>query len=215
RATVSPPRGAARMAVADSHILTVDVEDWFHLLELGCGPDREQWSRLESRVVANTERLLALFEANGARATFFVVGWVAERQPDLVRRIAAAGHELGSHSYWHEVVSCYDRPSLAADLERSRKVLEDATGRPVSAFRAPGFSITEETAWAFDLVAEAGFRIDASLWRGRASHGGFATPYDGPHRLLTRAGELIEIPASTRVGSLPFPYGGGGYLRLL
>jgi polysaccharide deacetylase family protein (PEP-CTERM system associated) len=197
------------------HVLTVDVEDWFHILEADGAHARGEWDGLESRVEANTDRLLALFEAAGARATFFVVGWVAARQPALVRRIADAGHEIGSHSYWHEVVGRHDRASLAADLGHARKLLEDLTGRPVRGFRAPGFSITPETVWALDVVIEQGFAYDASLWAGRASHGGFPTPFPMPHRLRCAAGELLELPASTRVGRLPFPYGGGGYLRLL
>jgi polysaccharide deacetylase family protein (PEP-CTERM system associated) len=197
------------------HILTVDVEDWFHILEVEGGPGRADWGALEPRVVANTERLLARFAEHGVRATFFFVGWVGARELDLVRRVAAAGHELGSHSYWHEVVGRHDRASFAADLERSRKGLEDATGTPVRGFRAPGFSVTPETAWALDVILEQGFAYDASLWPGRASHGGFATPFEGPHVLRTQAGDLIEVPASTRVGRLAFPYSGGGYLRLL
>src|SRR3990172_1010730 len=150
------------MQGSDTHILSVDVEDWFHILELEGGHTRDDWPALEARVVPNTERLLALFAEVGVRATFFTVGWVAERHPALIRRIAGAGHELASHSWWHEVIRRHDRRSLAADLHRSRRVLEDLSGRPVRGFRAPGFSITPETAWAFDLVVEQGYRYDAS-----------------------------------------------------
>jgi len=198
------------------HILTVDVEDWFHILEVDGTYVRDEWAGLESRVEANTDRLLAWMAEAGARATFFVVGWVAERHVDLVRRIARAGHELASHSYWHEVVGRHDRRSLAADLERSRKLLEDLSGARVEGFRAPGGSITPACAWAFDLILEKGYRYDASIWPGHSSHGGFPTPYEGPHWLRTEAGELVEIPAST-VGwrGVRVPYAGGGYFRLL
>jgi polysaccharide deacetylase family protein (PEP-CTERM system associated) len=199
----------------DAHILTVDVEDWFHLLEVKGGYSHADWDTLPSRVVANTERLLALFEEHRLRATFFFIGWIAERNPDLVRRIVEAGHEVGSHSYWHDLVARHDRASFRQDLERSRKVLEDITGAPVRGFRAPGFSITPDTAWAFDVIVEQGFTYDSSLWPGRSIYGGFATPLDGPHLLRCGAGELIEIPASTRVLGVPLPYSGGGYLRLL
>jgi polysaccharide deacetylase family protein (PEP-CTERM system associated) len=199
----------------DTQILTVDVEDWFHLLEVKGGYSHEEWEQLPSRVVSNTERLLGLFEENGLQATFFFIGWVAERNKELVRRIADAGHEVGSHSYWHDLVARHDPKSFGRDLERSRKVLEDATGLPVRGFRAPGFSITPATAWAFDIVLEQGFTYDSSVWPGRSSYGGFSTPLDGPHLLRCDAGELIEIPASTRVRGIPLPYSGGGYLRLL
>lgn len=208
------PTMPSRQAI-DTHILTVDVEDWFHLLEVKGGYSHAEWEDLPSRVVANTERLLGLFEEQGLHATFFFIGWVAARNKDLVRRIVDAGHEVGSHSYWHELVARHDRQSFRQDLERSRKVLEDATGAPVRGFRAPGFSITPATAWAFDVVLEQGFSYDSSVWPGRSSYGGFSTPLDGPHLLRCNAGELIEIPASTRVLGVPLPYSGGGYLRLL
>jgi polysaccharide deacetylase family protein (PEP-CTERM system associated) len=197
------------------NILTVDVEEWFHILELDGGPTRDDWAGLESRVEANTDALLALFDEAGAKATCFVVGWVAERHPDLVRRIAAAGHEVASHSYWHEVVARHDRASLAQDLRDSKRLLEDLAGQPVRGFRAPGGSITRATAWALDLVAEAGFHYDASLNPGHSSHGGFPTPYFGPHRLQTAGGDLFEIPWSTvGVAGRRLPFAGGGYLRL-
>lgn len=205
----------SRNLPVDTHILTVDVEDWFHLLEVKGGYSPSDWDSLPSRVVDNTERLLALFEAHRFQATFFFIGWIAERNPSLVRRIADAGHEVASHSYWHELVARHDRVSFRQDLERSRKALEDITGERVRGFRAPGFSITPETAWAFELIVEQGFTYDSSLWPGRSIYGGFTTPLDGPHLLRCAAGDLIEIPASTRVLGLPLPYSGGGYLRLL
>jgi polysaccharide deacetylase family protein (PEP-CTERM system associated) len=204
-----------RSQPVDTHILTVDVEDWFHLLEVKGGYSHADWDTLPSRVVANTDRLLSLFAEHRLQATFFFIGWVAERNRDLVRQIAEAGHEVGSHSYWHELVARHDRASFRQDLERSRKALEDITGGPVRGFRAPGFSITPDTAWAFDLILEQGFTYDSSVWPGRSMYGGFATPLDGPHLLRCAAGDLIEIPASTRVFGLPLPYSGGGYLRLL
>lgn len=201
---------------APADILTVDVEDWFHVLEVEGGYTRDAWDGLESRVVANTERLLGLFAEADATATFFVVGWVAARHPELVPRIADAGHEVASHSFWHEVLGIHDRASLAADLRASKQLLEDQSGRPVHGFRAPGWSIRPDTAWAFDVLVELGFRYDSSLSPGYASHGGFPTPYAGPHRVRCDAGELAELPAATvGVGLRRIPYAGGGYLRLL
>jgi polysaccharide deacetylase family protein (PEP-CTERM system associated) len=200
-----------------ANILTVDVEDWFHILEVdsACALDRSQWPSLESRVLGNTEVLLETFAETGTQATFFVVGWVASRHPELVRRIAAAGHEVGSHSYWHEVMRGHDRRSLAADLGGSRRLLEDLAGAPVRGFRAPGNSITPATAWAFDVIAEQGYTYDSSLCPGLSSHGGYPSPFPGPHRVRCNAGELVEIPSSTaHVAGRRVPYAGGGYLRL-
>ena len=198
-----------------SNMLTVDVEEWFHILEVDGGYTRDDWTTLESRVEANTDALLELFASAGATGTFFVVGWVASKHPQLVRRIADAGHEIASHSFWHEVVTRHTRASLAEDLGASKKVLEDLSGKPVLGFRAPGGSITNDTAWAFDVIAEAGFSYDASVNPGHSSHGGFATPHFGPHTIRCRSGELAEIPWTT-VGfaGRRVPFAGGGYLRL-
>lgn len=197
------------------NILSVDVEDWFHILDVEGGYTRDDWAGLESRVASNTDRLLEIFDGAGAKATFFVVGWIAWRHPEVVRRIAAAGHEVASHSFWHEILQRHHRESLTADLERSKQLLEDLSGSPVHGFRAPGASLTDGTAWIFDVLVERGFRYDASICPGFASHGGFASPYFEPHRVRCRAGELAEIPLST-VGLLGrrFIYAGGGYVRL-
>lgn len=197
------------------NILTVDVEDWFHILELEGGYTRKDWDDLEVRVVRNTDRLLAIFDEAGVRATFFVVGWIARREPEMVRRIAAAGHEIASHSYWHEVLSRHDARSLAADLAASKHRLEDLSGTAVTGFRAPGGSLTPAQAWAFDVILSAGYRYDASLMPGYSSHGGFPTPYLGPHRLRAANGLLDEVPWSTvSVAGRRVSYAGGGYLRL-
>jgi len=197
------------------NIMTVDVEDWFHILEVEGGYTRADWDGLEERVVRNTDRILGIFDDAGVRATFFVVGWVARRQPALVRRIAAAGHELGSHSYWHEVLPRHDHASLAADLAASKRLLEDLSGSEVTGFRAPGGSITPAQAWAFDVMVDAGYRYDSSLCPGYSSHGGFPSPWLGPHRLRCERGLLDEVPSATiGVGAKRVPYAGGGYLRL-
>jgi len=199
-----------------SNMMTVDVEDWFHILEFEGGHSRGDWAGLESRVEANTDRLLGFFDEASVLATFFVVGWVAERHPGLVRRIAEAGHEIASHSYWHEVIRCHTADSLARDLGASRQLLEAASGTQVTGFRAPGASITPEVAWAFDVMIEQGYSYDASLCPGLSSHGGYPSPHAGPHRIRSDAGELVEIPSSTsEMLGRRVPYAGGGYLRLL
>lgn len=206
------------MAIAPdsaSNMLTVDVEEWFHILEVDGGYTRDDWTSLESRVEANTDALLELFASAGATGTFFVVGWVAWKHPKMVRRIADAGHEIASHSFWHEVVTRHTRASLSEDLVASKKLLEDLSGKPVRGFRAPGGSITNDTAWAFDVIAEAGFSYDASVNPGHSSHGGFATPHFGPHTIRCASGELAEIPWTTvGFGGRRLPFAGGGYLRL-
>ncbi len=198
-----------------THILSVDVEDWFHILETDAAPERARWDELESRVERNTGRLLELFAAAGASATFFVVGWVAWRHPEVVRRIAAAGHEIASHSFWHEVIRRHDVASFRADLRASKQLLEELCGQRVEGFRAAGNSITRAESWAFDVLVESGFGYDASLCPGTSSHGGFPSAPPAPHLLRCRAGTLIEIPSSTvGLGSWRRPYAGGGYLRL-
>ena len=197
------------------NMLTVDVEDWFHILECEQAPGRDAWESLPGRVERNTDRLLELLDHSGARATFFTVGWVAWRYPELVKRIAAAGHELASHGFWHEVVRRHDAASFASDLAASRRLLEDLTGQPVSGYRAAGNSITPADAWAFDVILEQGYSYDASLCPASSSHGGFPSPYHEPHLLRSAAGTLVEIPSSTLgIGGRRIPYGGGGYLRL-
>lgn len=197
------------------NIMTIDVEDWYHILEVEGGYTRQDWPTLESRVQANTEALLELLAESGTSATFFVVGWVAVQRPALIRQIADAGHELASHSFWHEVTDRHTQESLARDLGASKKFIEDLTGQEVVGFRAPGGSIRPDCAWAFDVLVEEGYRYDASICPGVSSHGGYPSPFAGPHRIRCNAGELDEIPSSTiALGLRRIPYAGGGYLRL-
>ena len=198
------------------HFMTVDVEDWFHILELDSGPGRDAWPSLESRVERNVDLLLHLFRAAKIQATFFIVGWVAERYPGLVRKVHGAGHEVASHSYWHEVVHRHNQESFRADVRASKSRLEDITGSPVRGFRAPGWSIGPKSSWALTLLAEEGFTYDSSLITGYASHGGFDTGFRGPHQIETPAGSIFEVPvASMGLGKARIPFSGGGYLRLL
>ena len=181
---------------AQHNIMSVDVEDWFHILELEGGYERSDWGSLESRVERNTEGLLELFERLETRATFFIVGWVAWKYPQLVRAIAKAGHEIGSHSFWHEVIPRHDRDTLTADLGRSRRLLEDISGTPVRGFRAPGGSITPDGAWAFDVMLEQGYSYDSSLCPGISSHGGYPSPHFGPHTIRCQGGTLAAVTAA-------------------
>ena len=191
------------------------MEDWYHILESEGCPDRDRWSSLENRVASNTDRILEVLDEEGVKATFFIVGWVAKENPKMVRRIAEQGHEIASHSFWHEVMKAHTSESLRADLSTSRKILQDLSGQSVEGFRAPGGSITPETAWSLDIIQEVGFSYDASLCPGVSSHGGFPSPFLGPHLIQCSGGIISEIPSATvGVGSWRTPYAGGGYLRL-
>jgi polysaccharide deacetylase family protein (PEP-CTERM system associated) len=196
--------------------MTIDVEDYFHVSAFQDSVPRSQWDRLESRVVANTERLLELFRQHDVRATFFVLGWVAERYPSLVRQIAQAGHELASHGYWHRLIYEQSPQEFREDLRRSRETIAAAAGVSVSGYRAPSFSITPRSLWALEIIREEGFLYDASIYPIRHDRYGLPTAPRHFHTLEQTAGPLSECPGSTvRVGGINLPVGGGGYFRLL
>src|SRR5262245_47263512 len=144
--------------------LSFDVEEYFHVEAFKGFIDAREWPSLESRVVVGTQRLLDLLEAHRVSATFFVLGWVADRHPDLVRAIHARGHEIACHSYAHRVISSMDRRGFAQDLRQAKEAIEGAIGVPIFGFRAPTCSIVRETLWALDVLAEAGFRYDSSIF---------------------------------------------------
>jgi polysaccharide deacetylase family protein (PEP-CTERM system associated) len=195
--------------------MTIDVEDYFHVSVFDGLLPRHSWSQLESRVCANTERLLRIFEDTGTRATFFVLGLVAERYPSLVRTIADAGHEIASHGYGHRLVYDLTRRAFRDDIRRSKDLLESATGVPVLGYRAPSYSVTPRSLWALDVMIEEGFRYDASIFPIHHDRYGIPTSPRRPY-LLQRERLLVEAPGSTvRCGPLNLPIGGGGYFRIL
>ena len=195
--------------------LTIDVEDYYQVSNFEQDVDRANWDQYESRVVQNTHRVLELVARHNVQATFFVLGWVAEHHPQLVRDIQAAGHEIGSHSYWHQMV-CEQTPAqFRADLRRSRQVLEQIIGEPVAYYRAPSFSISHESLWAFEILAEEGFVADCSVFPTGRNGNGVADAEPTVHRIATNAGTLWEFPGATRkVAGLNLPISGGGYFRL-
>jgi polysaccharide deacetylase family protein (PEP-CTERM system associated) len=196
--------------------MTVDVEDYFHVSVFDGVIPRQRWDSFESRVAANTERLLAIFDDAGIRATFFILGWVAERFPGLVQRIAGAGHEIASHGYAHRLVYDQTPVSFREDLRRGKGTLEQAIGSRVLGFRAPSYSITPRSLWAFDALIEEGFVYDASIFPIR--HDRYGIPDSPRHAfvLRRRSGSILECPASTvRVGPINLPIAGGGYFRIL
>lgn len=205
--------GAPRPIV---NAMTIDVEDYFHVSAFDGILPRSQWDQMESRVERNTERLLGVFDAAGVKATFFVLGWVAERCPSLVQRIAAGGHEVASHGTAHRLVYDMSPQAFREDVRRSKAVLESAGGRPVLGYRAPSYSITPRSLWAIDVLIEEGYCYDASIFPIHHDRYGIPLSPRHPFRLDRAAGVIIEAPASTvRWGPFNFPVAGGGYFRIL
>jgi len=195
--------------------LTVDVEDYFHASAFDRVVSRADWDSMESRVVANTHRLLHLFNANGVRGTFFVLGWVAERFPSLVKDIAAYGHELASHGYHHQLVYTLTADQFREDVHRAKHTIEQIAGAPVSGYRAPSFSIVKQSLWALDVLIDEGYTYDASIFPIRHDRYGIANAPRHAHVIQRAAGSIVEVPSSTvRVGGSNYPIAGGGYLRL-
>jgi polysaccharide deacetylase family protein (PEP-CTERM system associated) len=189
------------------------VEDWFQVSAFAPYIPRAGWDAAPRRVERNVDRLLALLDEGGARATFFTLGWVAERHPGLVRRIAAAGHEVASHGYAHERATALDRRAFEEDVRRARAILEDQAGAPVHGYRAPSFSIGPGNAWAFDVLHATGHRYSSSVYPVRHDH--YGTP-DAPRFAHAARDGLTELPVSTaRVLARNWPAGGGGYFRLM
>jgi polysaccharide deacetylase family protein (PEP-CTERM system associated) len=176
--------------------LTVDVEDYFQVTAFERHVSRRDWDSFPSRVVDSTRRLLHLLAAEQVQATFFVLGWVANRFPDLVREIHSAGHEIGSHSYWHRLAYHLTPEAFRADLVESRDVLQDIIGESVTAFRAPSFSITRRSLWALEILASEGFTTDSSIFPIRHDRYGIPNASPRVHVLSTPAGSLREFPPS-------------------
>lgn len=196
--------------------LTIDVEDYFQVAALAEAVDRKDWSSMEYRVEANTDRLLELFSQRGVKATFFTLGWVAERSPELIRRIQKAGHEIASHGYSHQLVYNQTPDVFRDETRKSKQLLEDITGEPITGYRAASYSITAQSRWALDILCEEGFTWDSSIFPVHHDRYGMpGTPHE-PYRLeAPGGGTLIEFPLSTcSLGSYRLPIAGGGYFRL-
>jgi polysaccharide deacetylase family protein (PEP-CTERM system associated) len=195
--------------------LSVDVEDWFQVGAFETVISRDDWDRLPPRVERNGEAVLDLFEEAGVKATFFALGWVAERHPALIRRIAEAGHEVASHGWDHVRVFTLTPGDFRADLDRARLAIEDACGRSPTGYRAPSFSIDARTPWAHRVLAEAGYAYSSSVAPLRHDHYGWPEAPRFAHRPLPDS-ELIELPVTTvELAGRRFAAGGGGFFRLL
>lgn len=194
--------------------LSIDVEDWFQTENLKDAITREAWDGCELRVERNTRRMLEILDMRGVRATFFVLGWVAEKCPQLVRAIAALGHEVASHGYGHELIYSLQPSAFRADVLRSKRYLEDLTGKPVRGYRAPSFSITE---WAVPILQELGFEYDSSVVPTVAHdrYGRLDGMEAGKPIALLRDGFYEVSISCVRLGKRGLPWGGGGYFRLV
>lgn len=192
--------------------LTIDVEDYFQVSAFAPHIPRSDWPIRECRVERNVDNILAMLDTHGTKATFFTLGWVAERYPQVVRRIVDNGHELASHGYGHERASDQTRESFYADINLAKQLLEDLAGCEVKGYRAPSFSIGEKNLWAFDCLERAGYRYSSSIYPIRHDHYGMPNAPRHAHEI----GNLIEIPATTlRFLNRNWPASGGGYFRLM
>jgi len=200
------------MQTKEKCVFSVDVEDWFHILDVPAAPDMFSWAALPSRVEENFRRLLDLFSEERKQVTCFFLGWIAERFPHLVREAVARGHEIASHGYSHQLVYKMTQRQFRADALRARLLLEDISGTRVLGYRAPGFSSTEATPWFFDEVCSCGYLYDSSVFPARRGHGG--NPNSPLRPYFAVDGRLVELPVSVaEIGPSRICFFGGGYLR--
>jgi len=196
-------------------IFTVDVEDWFHILELPTMPDTAAWGALPSRVSRNFHVMLDIFDERKVHVTCFFLGWVAEQFPELVRAAADGGHEIASHGYSHRLIYEMTPEEFLEDIGKSKQIIEDIACKQVIGYRAPGISVTSETPWFFDKLAQAGHRYDSSIFPGPRQHGGYVSWSRHPSTVETPNGPIEEFPVSvSTILGRPMCFFGGGYLRL-
>lgn len=205
---------ATRGSTAEiTNALTIDVEDYFQVSAFAPFIARSDWERRECRVERNVNRILDLLESRDTKGTFFTLGWIAERYPELVRRIVREGHELASHGYGHERASDLTEAAFHNDISRAKSLLEDLSGREVTGYRAPSFSIGTANLWAFDCLAQAGYKYSSSIYPIRHDHYGMPDSPRFAHRVDSG---LLEVPITTlRMFERNLPSSGGGYFRLL
>lgn len=197
-------------------IFSIDVEDWFHILDLPSTPELRKWDSLPSFVERNFKNLLEIFGEKQIHGTCFFLGWIAERYPELVKEASARGHEIASHGYSHRLVYEMTKEDFLEDASKSKKIIEDITGNPVIGFRSAGFSTTENTPWFFDKLIEAGYQYDSSVFPAPRGHGGLRTNNLAPYRISAGGGgQILEFPISVaRFMGKSFCFFGGGYMRL-
>jgi len=208
---------SAKLRTTPLNAFTIDVEDYFHVAALSSAISRTSWESREFRVSASTERLLAMLGERGISGTFFVLGWVAERVPELVRRIAAAGHEIACHGYSHQLIYTQSQETFRDETRHAKQLLEDLIGEPVRGYRAASFSITPKSRWALDTLIDLGFEYDSSIFPVRHDRYGMPGAARSPGTVESPSGrKIVEFPMSTALfGGIPVPVSGGGYFRLL
>lgn len=204
------------MMSSDMRILTFDIEDWFHILDNDSTKTEVEWNKFPSRLQHNLETIFRILDENDTKASFFILGWIAEKHPQLIKEISNKGYEIGSHSYFHQLVYEQKPEEFKEDLKRSIFTLEDAIGKKVKMYRAPGFSITEQTKWAFEILLEFGIEIDSSIFPAKRGHGGYPSYGEARPSLIELGGSTIkEFPINTvSVLNKDLIYSGGGYFRI-
>lgn len=209
-------RDALRLERRPKHILSIDLEDYFHVEAFAASISRDDWDRFPSRVEQNTRRLLEIFDAFSVKATFFVLGWVAGRFPQLVREVAERGHELACHSYWHRRIYTLSPDEFRADTRAACDAIEQASGVRVQGYRAPSWSVTRDSLWALNILAEEGFSYDSSIFPIHHDIYGIPDASRHPYRhSCLQSQTLVEIPPATlRLGFMNAPAAGGGYFRI-
>ena len=199
------------------NILTFDIEEWFHILDNDSTKNEKNWANYESRIHKNMEKIFNVLDNTNTKASFFILGWIAEKYPEIVRSISDKGYEIGSHTTMHQLVYQQDKNQFKTDVNRSIKSLEDISGEKVKMFRAPGFSITENNKWAFEVLYELGIKIDSSIFPVKRAHGGFPNYGASEPSILQYNGvQLKEFPINTKtILGKTIIYSGGGYFRVI
>jgi len=197
------------------NILSIDVEDWYHILDTSSTPGINEWSHLKPRVTKNFYTLLDVFDTNKVKVTCFFLGWIAEKFPNLVKEADRRGHEIASHGYAHQLIYKQSRVEFAEDIRKAKELIETISGKPVLGYRAPGFSIIESTKWAFDELSKAGYLYDSSIFPTVSGHGGIIGAKIYPHKIESAYGSIIEFPITVvQLLRRRFCFFGGGYIRL-
>ncbi|MDX2360025.1 MAG: polysaccharide deacetylase family protein [Crocinitomicaceae bacterium] len=198
------------------NILSLDIEEWFHILDNTSTKDEADWLKYPSRIHKNMDRIFDLLDRTNTRASFFVLGWIAEKYPEVVKEIVANGYDIGSHSMFHQLVYEQDKLKFREDLKRSIHTLEDLSGKKIQLYRAPGFSITEQTKWAFEELVDIGITIDSSIFPANRGHGGFPSYGEACPSIIDVNGvQLKEFPINTvKLAGKNVIFSGGGYFRI-
>jgi polysaccharide deacetylase family protein (PEP-CTERM system associated) len=198
------------------NVFTVDLEDWFHFEFGGFSVPFSSWGEMEGRVERGADQLLQLLDNHHSTATFFVLGWIAEKYPALIKKIADSGHEIGCHTYCHHLINKTEPASFRADLNKAKKILQDVSGQAIVGFRAPYFSIDQTSEWAFEILSEEGFLYDSSIFPAKRMIGGCPSGQTTPYLMHSNAGDLYEMPITVvEFLGKRFTMFGGGYFRLL